>query len=122
MKMERLSITIPADCAKTIRGLAERDNRSLSSVIRAALKAYMSGKVATAVKDTNVAILEAKIASLQQRIKDKDEIMKAKDKTIEALELFIKLEPEEPRKEVKTDTSEREDINVLYDRKREDSL
>jgi predicted DNA-binding protein len=104
MKSVRLSITMPAECEQTIRALAERSNSTISGVIRAAFKAYISEKKTSDVTDANVAILEAKIASLQHRINDKNEIIRAKDETIQGLKLFIKLEPEEQRERT-SDTS-----------------
>jgi len=121
MTAERLSITVSESCAHTIRELAERENTTISKVIRAALKAYIDGTVLSAKYMANIDALEARIAAVEQRLKDKDEIIRAKDETIAGLKLVIALEPEEPREGVKTDTSKRreEEENILYSREEE---
>lgn len=109
MTAERLSITVSEDCAQTIRELAKQNNTTVSGEIRTALKVYIDEAIEGKTENAVIDAYEARISALEQRIKDMDQIIKSKNETIEALELFIKLEPEE-RREGDMDTSPRDNF------------
>lgn len=130
MTSERLSITVPVNCAQTIRQMAKRHNRSLSAEVSEALKDYVSGVVTLEnvdkgynmklesekqalqqqvdVDKTYIMKLEFEKHALLQRIDDKDEIVKSKNETIGALGVALGISPEGLLERAKMATSERE--------------
>lgn len=92
-KVERLSITIPIECAQALNERAASDKANKSAVITAALRAYLSGAyIVENVSDTTksysnndikITSLEYEITSLNTRLEDKDEIIRGKNEQIE---------------------------------------
>ena len=88
-KVERLSITIPTECAQALNERAASDKANKSAVITAALRAYLSGAYKVDVtesysnNDTKITSLEYEITSLNKRLEDKDETIRGKNEQIE---------------------------------------
>ena len=80
-KVERLSITIPIECANTLNERAASDKMNRSAIIAAALKAYLSDMYSADVtqsysdNDTKMSYLESEIISLNARLNDKDALI-----------------------------------------------
>src|SRR5665647_3205196 len=80
-KVERLSITIPTECARSLKERAASDNANKSAVISAALKAYLSGAYIVDVTES-YSDSDTKIGYLEHEITLKDEIIRRADAEI----------------------------------------
>lgn len=80
-KVERLSITIPTECAHALNERAASDKANKSAVISTALKAYLSGAYIVDVTES-YSNNDTKIGYLEHEITLKDEIIRRADAEI----------------------------------------